>query len=115
MHTYIQIYLYIHIYIHICIYIHIYTYICIHTYIYIYIYPPLFALVKEMILRSAEVNINETTGPSIEAFMDYANLVAEFKSHMEQLVTCRQELFRWAAMKIKPSKCHSLSIITGNS
>ena len=33
---------------------------------------------------------------------------------MEQLVTRLQELFKWAAMKIKPSKCQSLSFLKGN-
>ena len=74
----------------------------------------LFVLVMEMILHSSEVKTNETTGSSTKAFMDDVTLVAESRSHMEQLVTRRQELFRWAAMKIKPSKCRSLSIIKGN-
>ena len=42
--------------------------------------------------------------------MDAVTLVAESRSHMKQLVTRQLELFKWAAMKIKPSKCHSLSI-----
>ena len=67
----------------------------------------LFILVMEMILHSAEINTNEITGSSMKAFMDDVTLVSESKSHMEQLVTCLQELFKWAAMKIKPSKCHS--------
>ena len=67
-----------------------------------------------MILRSAEVNTNEITGPSMKAFMDDVNLVAGPRSFMEQLVNRRQELFKWAAMKLKPSKCCSLSIIKGN-
>ena len=34
---------------------------------------------------------------------------------MEQLVTPhQQELFKWAAMKIKPTRCRSLPIIKGN-
>ena len=33
---------------------------------------------------------------------------------MEQLVTRRQELFKWTEMKIKSSKCCRLSIIKGN-
>ena len=68
----------------------------------------------EMILRSADVNTNQITGPSIKAFMDDVTLIAESRSHMEQLVTRLQELFKWAAMKIKPSKCQSLSLLKGN-
>ena len=70
-----------------------------------------FVLVMEMILRSAEVNTNEITGPSMKAFMDDVTLVAESRSHMEQLVARLQELFKWATMKIKPSKCRSLTMI----
>ena len=66
--------------------------------------PLLFILVMEMILRSAEVNTNQITGPSMKAFMDDVTLIAESGSHMKQLVTRLQELFKWA-MKIKPSKC----------
>ena len=76
--------------------------------------PLLFDSVMEMILHNAEVNTNEITGPSMKAFMDDVTLVGESKSHMEQLVTCLQELFKWAVMKIKPLKCCSLSIIKGN-
>ena len=65
----------------------------------------LFILVMEMILRSADVNTNQITGPSMKAFIDDVTLIAESRSHMEQLVTCLQELFKWATMKIKPSKC----------
>ena len=61
--------------------------------------PILFVLVMEMILRSAEVNTHEITGPSI-FFMDDVTLVTESRSHMEQLVTRLQELFKWAAIKI---------------
>ena len=49
--------------------------------------PLLFVLVMEMILHCAEVNTNEITCPSMKAFMDDVTLVAESKSHMEQLVT----------------------------
>ena len=73
----------------------------------------LFVLVMEMILRNAKGNISEITGPSMKAFMDDVTILAESRSHMEQLVTCLQELFKWAAMIIKPSKCCSLSIIKG--
>ena len=71
--------------------------------------PLLFILVMEMILHSAEVNTNEITCPFMKAFMDDVTLVAESKSHMEQLVTHLQELFKWAAMKIKPPKWKSKS------
>ena len=76
--------------------------------------PLLFVLVIEMILRSADVNTNQITGPSMKAFMDDVTLTAESRSHIEQLVTRLQGLFRWAAMKIKPSKCRSLSLLRGN-
>ena len=54
--------------------------------------PLSFAFIMEMILRNAEININEITGPSMKAFMDDVTLVAESRSHMEQLVTRIQEL-----------------------
>ena len=47
----------------------------------------------------------------MKAFMDDVTLIAESRSHMEQLVTRLQELFKWAAMKINPSKCRSLSLL----
>ena len=50
----------------------------------------------------------------MKAFMDDVTLIAESRSHMEQLVTRLKELFKWAAMKIKPSKCRSLSLLKGN-
>ena len=74
--------------------------------------PLVFVLVVE-ILRSADVNTNQITGPSMKAFMDDVTLIAESRSHMEQLVTHLQALFKWAAMKIKPSKCRSL-LLKGN-
>ena len=74
----------------------------------------LFVLVMEMILRSADVNTNQITGPSTKSFMDDVTLIAECRSHMEQLVTRLQEVFKWAAIKIKPSKCQSLSLLKGN-
>ena len=43
--------------------------------------------------------------------MDDVTLIAESRSHMEQLVTRLQELFKWAAMKTKPSKCRNLSLL----
>ena len=76
--------------------------------------PLLFILVMEMILRNADVNTNQIIGPSMKAFMDDVTLVAESRSHMEQLVTHLQELFKWAVMKIKPSKWRSLSLLKGN-
>ena len=76
--------------------------------------PLLFVLVMEMILGCTDVNKNQITGPSMKAFMDDVTLIAESRSHMEQLVTHLQELFKWAAMKIKPSKCQSLSFLKGN-
>ena len=76
--------------------------------------PLLFVLVMEMILRSTNVNTNQITGSSMKAFMDDVTLITESRSHMEQLVTCLQELFKWAAMKIKPSKCQSLSLLKEN-
>ena len=74
--------------------------------------PLLFVL--EMILRCGYVNTNQITGHSMKAFMDDVTLIAESRSLMEQLVTRLQELFKWAAMKIKPSKCRSLSFLKGN-
>ena len=76
--------------------------------------PLLFILVMEMILCTAEVNTHEITGPSMKAFLDEVILFAESRSHMEQLVSHPKKLFKWAAMKIKPSKCCCLSIIKGN-
>ena len=76
--------------------------------------PLLFILVMEKILCSADVNTNQITGASLKAFMDDVTLIAESRSHKEQLVTSLQELFKWAAMKIKPSKCQSLSLLKGN-
>ena len=39
--------------------------------------PLLFVLVMEMILRSADINTNQTTGPSMKAFMDDVTLIAD--------------------------------------
>ena len=75
--------------------------------------PLLFVLIIEMILRSADVSTNQITGPSMKAFMDDVTLIAESRSHMEQLVTRLQEFFKWA-MKIKPSKCRSSSLLKRN-
>ena len=68
----------------------------------------------EMILITSKVNTNEITCLSMKASMDNMTLVAESRSHMEQLVTPPQELFKWASTKIEPSKCCSLSMIKGN-
>ena len=76
--------------------------------------PLFFVLVMEMILRSADVNTNQITGPSTKAIMDDVTLITKSRSHMEQPVTRLQELFKWAAMKIKPLKCWSLSLLKGN-
>ena len=67
--------------------------------------PLLFVLVREMILSSADVNTNQISGPSMKAFKDGVTLMAESRSQIQELVTRLQELFKWAAMKIKPSKC----------
>ena len=75
--------------------------------------PLLFVMVMEMILRSAEVITNKNIDPSMKAFMDDVTLVTESKSYMEQLLTRLQKLFKWAALKIKPSKCRSLSLMKG--
>ena len=45
--------------------------------------PLLFVLVMVMILRSAEVNTNEISSPSMKAFIDDITLAAESTSHME--------------------------------
>ena len=42
--------------------------------------PLLFVLVRKMILRSAEVNTNQITGPSTKAIMDDVTLIAESRS-----------------------------------
>ena len=47
----------------------------------------------------------------MKAFMDDVTVISESKSHMEKLLKRLQELFKWAVMKIKPSKSRSLSII----
>ena len=78
------------------------------------IFSLLFVLVMVMILRCADVNTNQITGPSIKAFMDNVTLIAESRLHIEQLVTSLQELFRWDAMKTKPSKFGILSLLKGN-
>ena len=71
--------------------------------------PVLSVLVMEILC-----SVNQITGPSMKLFMDDVTLIAESRSHIEQLVTCLQELFKWAAMKIKPSKCRSLWLLKGN-
>ena len=65
----------------------------------------------EMLLRSTEDTTSKKTIPSMKAFMDDVTVIAESKSHIEKLLKCLQEIFKWAVMNIKPSKCRSLSII----
>ena len=76
--------------------------------------PLLFVLSMVMILRSADFNTNQITGPSMKAFIDDVTLIAESRADMEQLVTRPQEFFKSAAMKIKPLKCRRLSLLKGN-
>ena len=68
-----------------------------------FISPLLFLLVMDQI-----------TSPSMKALMDDVTLIAESSTHMEQQVTRLQEIFKWGAMKIKPSKSRSLSLLNGN-
>ena len=75
--------------------------------------PLIFVLVMEMLLRSTENNTCKKTVPSMKAFMDDVTVISMSKSHMEKLLKHLQKLFKWAVMKIKPSKSHSLSIIKG--
>ena len=49
--------------------------------------PLLYVLVIEMMLLSASVNTNQITAPSMKASMDDVTLIAESRSHMEQLQT----------------------------
>ena len=71
-----------------------------------------FVLVMEMLLRSTKVTISKKTVPSMKAF-NHVTVISESKSHMEKLLKRLQELFKWAVMKVKPSKSRSLSIIKG--
>ena len=48
----------------------------------------------EILLRCTEINTNEMTGPPMKVFMDDVTLVASSRSHVEQLVTRLQELFK---------------------
>ena len=75
--------------------------------------PLIFVLVMEMLLRSTKDTISKKTVPSMKTFMDDMTVISESKSHMENLLKCLQELFKWAVMKVKPSKSRSLSIIKG--
>ena len=75
--------------------------------------PLIFVLVMEMLLRSTKDTTSKKTVPSLKAFMDYVTVISESKSHMEKLLKRLQELFKWAVMKIKPSKSRCLSIIKG--
>ena len=73
--------------------------------------PLIFVLVMEMLLHSTEDTTSKKTVPSMKAFMNDVAVISESKSHMEKLLKHLQELFKWAVMKIKPSKSCSLSII----
>ena len=67
----------------------------------------------EMLLHSTVDITSKKTVPSMKAFMDDVTVISELKSHMEKLLKHLQKLFKWAGMKIKLSKSHSLSIIKG--
>ena len=67
----------------------------------------------EMLLRSTKDTTSKKTVPSMKALMDDVTVISESKSHMEKLLKRLQELFKWAVMKVKPSKSRSLSIIKG--
>ena len=67
----------------------------------------------DILLRSTKDTTSKKTIPSMKAFMDDVTVISELKSHMEKLLKRLQEIFKWAVMKIKPSKSHSLSIIKG--
>ena len=75
--------------------------------------PLIFVLVMEVLLRSTKDTTSKKTVPSMKAFMDDVTVISELKSHMEKLLKRLQELFKWAVMKVKPSKSRSLSIIKG--
>ena len=75
--------------------------------------PLIFVLVMEMLLCSTKDTTSKKTVPSMKAFMDDVTVISESKSHMEKLLKRLQELFKWAVMKVKPSKSRSLSIIQG--
>ena len=75
--------------------------------------PLILILVMEMLLRSTEDTTSKKTVPSMKAFMNDVTVISESKSHMEKLLKRLQELFKWAVMKIQPSKSRSLSIIKG--
>ena len=66
--------------------------------------PLIFVLVMEMLLRSTK----DTTSKKGDV-----TVISESKQHMEKLPKRLQELFKWAVMKVKPSKSRSLSIIKG--
>ena len=67
----------------------------------------------EMLSRSTKDTTSKKTVPSMKAFIDDVAVISESKSHMEKLLKRLQELFKWAVMKIKPSKSRSLSTIKG--
>ena len=64
------------------------------------IFPLIFVLVMEMLLRSKDTTSKKTV-PSMKAFMDDVRVISESKSHMEKLLKRLQELFKWAVMKVK--------------
>ena len=61
--------------------------------------------------RSTEDTTSKKTVPSMKAFIDVVTMISESKLHMEELLKCLQEPFKWAVMKLKPSKSRNLSII----
>ena len=61
----------------------------------------------EMLLCTTE----EETVPSKKAFKDDVTVISETKARMGKLLKRLQELFKWAVMKIKPSKSFCLFII----
>ena len=67
----------------------------------------------EMLLRSTKDTTSKKTVPSMKAFIDDVTVILESKSLMENLLKRLQELFKWAAMKVKPSRSRSLSIFKG--
>ena len=71
--------------------------------------PLIFILVMEMLLVISSVLHSKKTVPSMKAFMDDMTVISESKSHMEKLLKRLLEIFKWAGMKIKPSKSCSLS------
>ena len=75
--------------------------------------PLILVSVMEILLRSTKDTTSKKTVPSMKVFMDDVTVISESKSLLEKLLKRRQELFKWAVMKIKPSKSCSLSIMKG--